>query len=139
MNHPEKPALLIVDDEQNFTESLQLAIEDEYTVLVAGSLAGARQMLGSHLPDAILLDLMLPDGDGLELFHDIKKLAKPPIVIIMTAYASLDSYVKAVGKGSVKYFTKPLNIAKLKQELHKHIENRNGGGMSPGSSKGTER
>jgi two-component system response regulator AtoC len=117
-----KPTIMIVDDERNFTESLEFAIDDEYTVSVVGSLAGARQALKSFQPDAILLDLRLPDGDGLELFHDIKKLAKLPAVIVMTAYASTESQIKALGEGGVGYFTKPLNIEKLKLELKKNIE-----------------
>ncbi len=116
---------MIVDDERNFTESLQLAIEDEYAVIVAGSLESARQTLRGIQPDAILLDLRLPDGDGLELFDDLKRLAKLPVIIVMTAYASLESYVKALGEGGVNYLVKPLNIEKLKSELRKHIESNN--------------
>jgi DNA-binding response OmpR family regulator len=128
MSNPDKPTVMIVDDEQNFTESLQLAIEDEFTVSVARSLESARQALGRFQPAAILLDLRLPDGDGLELFQDLKKLAELPVVIVMTAYASLESYAKALGEGGVDYLVKPLNIEKLKSELKKNIKNNSGQG-----------
>jgi DNA-binding NtrC family response regulator len=128
MNIPDKPTVMIVDDEQNFTESLQLAIEDEFTVSVAGSLESARQALKSFQPAAILLDLRLPDGDGLELFHDLKKLTELPVVIVMTAYASLESYAKALGEGGIDYHVKPLNIEKLKSDLKKNIKNNSGQG-----------
>jgi len=120
----DKPMLLIVDDEQNFTESLQLAIEDEFTVFIAGSLEGARVALERIAPAAVLLDLRLPDGDGLELFNDLNKLAKLPVIVVMTAYASMESIVKALSKGAVDYYTKPLNIGKLKLELKRNIESK---------------
>jgi DNA-binding NtrC family response regulator len=126
MNFPDKPTLMIVDDEQNFTESLQLAIEDEFTVSVVGSLKSARQALKRFQPAAVLLDLRLPDGDGLELLHDLNKLAKLPVVVVMTAYTSVESIVKALSGGAVDYYTKPLNIEKLKLELKKNIESKTG-------------
>ena len=124
MDFPDKPTLMIVDDEQNFTESLQLAIEDEFTVSVAGSLESARQALKSFQPAAVLLDLRLPDGDGLELLHDLNKLAKLPVVVVMTAYKSVESIVKALSEGAVDYYIKPLNIEKLKLELKKNIQSK---------------
>jgi len=124
MDFPDKPMLMIVDDEQNFTESLQLAIEDEFTVSVAGSLESARQALKSFQPAAVLLDLRLPDGDGLELLHDLNKLAKLPVVVVMTAYKSVESIVKALSEGAVDYYIKPLNIEKLKLELKKNIQSK---------------
>jgi DNA-binding NtrC family response regulator len=139
MNIPDKPTVMIVDDEQNFTESLQLAIEDEFAVSVAGSLESARQALKSFQPAAILLDLRLPDGDGLELFHDIKKLAKLPAVIVMTAHASLESYAKALGEGGIGYLVKPLNIEKLKSELKKNITNTGEQGSFDDQNKGRKR
>jgi two-component system response regulator AtoC len=124
MNFPDKPTLMIVDDEQNFTESLQLAIEDEFAVFVAGSLESARQALKNFQPAAVLLDLRLPDGDGLELLDDLNKLAKLPVVVVMTAYTSVESIVKALSEGAVDYFIKPLNIEKLKSELKKNLESK---------------
>jgi two-component system response regulator AtoC len=124
MNFPDKPTLMIVDDEQNFTESLQLAIEDEFAVFVAGSLESARQALKKFQPAAVLLDLRLPDGDGLELLDDLNKLAKLPVVVVMTAYTSVESIVKALSEGAVDYFIKPLNIEKLKSELKKNLQSK---------------
>lgn len=139
MNVPDKPTVMIVDDERNFTESLQLAIEDEFTVSVAGSLESARQALKSFQPAAILLDLRLPDGDGLELFHDLKKLDELPVVIVMTAHASLESYARAMGQGGIDYLAKPLNIEKLKSELRKNIKNNTGQGNFDDQSRREER
>jgi DNA-binding response OmpR family regulator len=125
-NYRYKPTLMIVDDEQNFTESLQLAIEDEFAVSVAGSLEGARQALKSFQPDAILLDLRLPDGDGIELLKELKQLARLPVVIVMTAHASVESYLRTLDEGGIDYLVKPLDIEKLKLELKKNIGSKTG-------------
>ena len=122
MDFPDKPTLMIVDDERNFTESLQLAIEDEFTISAVGSLESARQVLKRFQPAAVLLDLRLPDGDGLDLLHDLNKLTKLPVVVVMTAYMSVESIEKAMIEGVVDYCTKPLNIEKLKVELKRNIQ-----------------
>ena len=70
----DKPTVLIVDDEQNFTESLKLAIEDAYTVSGADSLRHAREILKEEIPDAILLDVRLPDGEGIELLRELGRV-----------------------------------------------------------------
>lgn len=115
-----KPRLLIVDDEKNFTESLELAIEDEFAVSVAGSLKSARESLARFSPAAVLLDLRLPDGNGMELLRELKQLGRLP-VIVMTAYATTDNFIQALNEGAIDYFPKPMEIEKLKIELRKYV------------------
>lgn len=119
-----KPTVMIVDDEKNFTESLQLAIEDAFTVISASSLSMARAALKDRMPDAILLDVYLPDGEGIELLRELKKDHRMPIVIVMTAYATVENAIQAIKEGAVDYVTKPLDIDKLKRELGVYLENR---------------
>jgi two-component system, NtrC family, response regulator AtoC len=116
--------IMIVDDEKNFTESLQLAIEDTFTVSSCDSLDRARTALRNAMPDAILLDVHLPDGEGIELLHDLKGCDRMPVVIVMTAYAAVESAIRSLKEGAVDYFTKPLDIDKLKRELNVYLENR---------------
>jgi DNA-binding NtrC family response regulator len=123
-NSADKPTVLIVDDERNFTESLKLAIEDAYKVFEAGSLKQAREVLRENIPEAILLDVRLPDGEGTELLQELKKSGRMPVVIVMTAHATVESAIRALKEGSVDYFTKPLDIDKLKRELSVYLENR---------------
>ncbi len=129
MDPSQKPTLMIVDDEENFTESLQLAIEDEFSVSVAGSLESARQALKKLKPAAILLDLRLPDGDGFELLSEIRKMAQPPLVIVMTAYASVEGHLTTLAGGCLDYLVKPLNIHKLKSDLKTRL------GSTPGADR----
>lgn len=119
----QKPSLLIVDDEINFRESLEMAIEDTFTVSVAASLAMARTYLRGGAPDAILLDIRLPDGDGVELLADLKSFRHMPVVFVMTAHATVESAVKALREGVTDYIVKPFDVAKLKRELVVYLEN----------------
>jgi len=119
-----KPTVLIVDDEKNFTESLQLAIEDTFNVVSVSSLSMARAVLKDSMPDAILLDVYLPDGEGIEVLRELKKDRRMPIVLVMTAYATVENAIRALKEGAVDYVTKPLDIHKLKRELGVYLENR---------------
>ncbi len=119
-----KPALMIVDDEQNFTESLQLAIEDEFAVSIAWNLESARAALRRSIPAAILLDLRLPDGEGTELLQELRNSNLHPVVIVMTAHATADSFIKTQHEGAVDHFPKPLDIPKLKKVLRVELERR---------------
>ena len=120
-----KPEVFIIDDESNFSESLQIALADRFSVSVAGSLKRARELLKARVPDAILLDLRLPDGNGIEFLQELKNdIASMPVVILMTAFATVDNAVRALKEGAVDYFTKPMDIEKLKRELSVYIENR---------------
>ncbi len=123
-NKAHKPSVLIVDDERNFAESLKMAIEDAYEVSGASSLEEARQILTANRPDAILLDVRLPDGEGIELLRGLKESGRLPVVIVMTAHATVENAVLALKEGAVDYFSKPLDIDKLKRELGVYLENR---------------
>ncbi len=120
----DKPTLMIVDDERNFAESLQLAIEDEFIVSVAGDLEGARKAMRNSMPSAILLDMRLPDGEGTELLRELRESSLHPVVIVMTAFATAKSYIKTRHEGAVDYFPKPLDIPKLKRVLRVELEKR---------------
>ncbi|TAN62618.1 sigma-54-dependent Fis family transcriptional regulator [bacterium] len=119
-----RPELAIIDDEPNFRESLRMALEDVFVVSTAGTVGEARELLKTSAPDAVLLDIMLPDGDGLGFLKEMKDLRPMPVVIIMTAFATVDSAVKALKQGAVDYFTKPFDIERLKRELNVYLENR---------------
>jgi len=121
--HKEKYSLLIIDDEANFRESLEMAIEDTFNVSVAGSLTAAREYVKERFPDAILLDIRLPDGDGVEFLRELKLYGQIPVVFIMTAYATVDSAVRAMREGAADYFIKPFDVEKLKREMTVYLEN----------------
>jgi DNA-binding NtrC family response regulator len=110
------PHALIIDDDTNACEALaELIAEQGFTTGTAASLADAREQL-RNAPDLILVDLLLPDGSGLDL---IKNLPPNPIteVVIVTGHASLESSIEAMRHGATDYLLKPIHLAQLKSIL----------------------
>ena len=105
-----KISILIVDDEESVTDSLSSwFIEDGYRVESAENAKKALSILESDNFDIILTDLKMPGMDGLELLQRIKALNKDSIIIVMTAFASVDTAVKALKEGAFDYVTKPFD------------------------------
>lgn len=124
--------ILIVDDEELIRSSLKQVLERRgYEVYLAGSADEAREKFSVYLPGLVLLDLRLPDGDGLELLREFKEIQPDVLIIIMTAYGTVSSAVKAIKLGAYDYISKPFKaneislIVKLALEtrsLHKDMK-----------------
>lgn len=105
-----KISILVVDDEESVRESLySWFIEDGYRVECAENARKALTMLESEKFDIILADIKMPGMDGLEMLRRIKALEKDSIVIVMTAFATVDTAVKALKDGAYDYVTKPFD------------------------------
>lgn len=105
-----KISILIVDDEESVRDSLyNWFIEDGYRVERAQDAKKALSMLESEIFDIILADIKMPGMDGLEMLKRIKALRKDSIVIIMTAFATVDTAVQALKDGAFDYVTKPFD------------------------------
>ena len=112
-----KPHALIVDDERDAAEMMAALIADEgYTVATAGSLAAARRQMALRTPNVVLLDLVLPDGSGMDLVPDIRKDAQAEVILI-TGFASVETSVQALRMGAADYLTKPLRLQPLRGAL----------------------
>jgi len=106
----DKISILIVDDEESVRDSLyNWFIEDGYTVECAENAKIALQMLEEKEFDIILADIKMPGMDGMEMHRRIKSLNRDSIVIIMTAFASVDTAVQALKDGAFDYITKPFD------------------------------
>jgi DNA-binding NtrC family response regulator len=120
-----KISILIVDDEESVRDSLyNWFIEDGYIVECAENAKEALSILESKNFDIILADLKMPGMDGLEMQRRIRVLNKDAIVIIMTAFASVDSAVRALKDGAYDYITKPFDpddLSHLIRNATKHI------------------
>jgi DNA-binding NtrC family response regulator len=107
---PAKISILIVDDEESVRDSLSnWFIDDGYYVKSAENAKRALAMLESEDFDIVLADLKMPGMDGLEMLQRIKTLKKDAIVIVMTAFATVDTAVKALKEGAYDYVTKPFD------------------------------
>ena len=105
-----KISILIVDDEESVRDSLlSWFTEDGFRVECAENAKKALSMLESDQFDIILADIKMPGMDGLEMLRRIKSLKSDSIVIVMTAFATVDTAVKALKDGAFDYVTKPFD------------------------------
>lgn len=108
------PRVLLVDDDPEAIEWLSELIRSEgYTVAAVDSLKAARIHLTRSTPELILTDLMLPDGQGIELLADFGSRPAPAIVVV-TGYASIESAIEAMRAGATDYLIKPLDHQRLR-------------------------
>ncbi len=109
---------LIVDDDKSSLRALTQLVKNEGFVTVgAANLQEARGRLQVEPPDLILIDLMLPDGSGLDLVEDLGEDADKTSVVVITGHASVDTAVEALRRGASDYLTKPVDMARLKTVL----------------------
>ena len=115
--------ILIVDDEEVIRNSISLYLRREgYQVEVcATGEEGLRQIEEAH-PDLMLLDLKLPTLGGFEVLKRVKELKDDLIVIMITAYGSIESAVQAMKAGAYDYITKPLDLDELEVIIKKGLE-----------------
>jgi DNA-binding NtrC family response regulator len=105
-----KISILIVDDEESVRDSLyNWFIEDGFRVECAENAKRALTILESDQFDIILADIKMPGMDGLEMLRRIKSIKPDSIVIVMTAFATVDTAVKALKDGAFDYVTKPFD------------------------------
>jgi two-component system response regulator AtoC len=109
--------VLVIEDDADFRASVvALLAREGYRTAEASSLAQAREQLRDAPPDVVLLDLVLPDGDGLDLLADPDLTATSEFVV-MTGHAAVDSAVAALRDGALDYLTKPVDRARLQTIL----------------------
>ena len=108
-----KPQVLVIDDEQSICISLQFALEDDYQITTSFDADEALAIVERRSVDMILLDLRLGGSSGLDLLQKIKRISPSVTVIIMTAYASIESSIEAIKRGAYYYIEKPINIDEL--------------------------
>jgi two-component system response regulator HydG len=113
-----RPLLLVVDDELPVLKVVErLAARAGFDVVTCASGADAMRTLMRRPADLAMLDLRMPDVNGLDLLRQIKQSVPGCEVILMTAYAAVDSAVEAIKLGAREYLTKPFDFDRLRQVL----------------------
>ncbi|MDB5850468.1 MAG: sigma-54-dependent Fis family transcriptional regulator, partial [Rhodoferax sp.] len=113
--HPTAAAILVVDDEPDLRTLYELTLLREgYRIDTAADLHEARQLLQEKRFDAVITDMRLPDGLGLELLHSLKAQQRSERCIVMTAYGSAENAVEALKAGAFDYLTKPVDLKQFR-------------------------
>ncbi len=118
-----KEKILIVDDERLIRQSLEKALAGQgYAVFSAENGKTALHLLEEESPDLVLLDLKLPDINGIEVLKRLRELDKNLPVLLITAYGSIDTAIQAIRLGAYDYITKPFDLEAILLPVNNALE-----------------
>lgn len=108
-----KYSVIVVEDEENIADFMSAVLETHgYAVRIAQNAATARLMIGSYMPDIVILDLGLPDEDGINIIKSVRETSRMPILVVSVRTHEADK-VEALDCGADDYITKPFGTAEL--------------------------
>ena len=117
--------ILIVDDEKDMREFLEIMLRKEgYDAMSMESAAKALEFCRENYADLVITDLKMPGMNGVEFTRALKQLDPSLLVIMVTAYASVETAIDAMKAGAYDYFTKPFNIDEVKLNIKKALKHR---------------
>lgn len=120
-----KPRVMIVDDELVIREFVRTILEKSgYEVIEAADAAALKDTYSGAQPDVVLLDLKLPDADGLTLLPQLKKTWPEAEVIVLTGHGSIEAAVEATKRGAYYFQSKPFDGSTLKLQVERAIEHK---------------
>lgn len=114
--------ILIIEDEQDLADSIaEYLSEESYLCEFATTYHQASDKIRTYHYDCILLDIMLPDGNGMKILEELKQQGKQDGVIILSAKDALDDKIKGLQIGADDYLTKPFHLAELAARIYSVI------------------
>ena len=116
------PLLLAVDDEVGVRESLKMVFSKEYRLLEAASVDAAIRQVQEERPQVVLLDILMPKTDGIEILRQIKMIHPSCEVIMLTGVNSQQLAAKAMDFGAFDFIGKPFDVVDLRQKVKKALE-----------------
>ena len=118
--------VLIIDDQSAILESLEMYFSDKgYDTITAEYGAEGLEKVKSEIPDIVILDVRLPDINGLDVLRKIKTINKAIFVIVITAFHDMKTTIEAMKNGAYDYILKPINIKELDNSVEKVLEAKN--------------
>ena len=118
---PKLPEILVIDDERNTREGLRDAFSDKYQITLADSAEAGLDALKHHHFDIVLTDLRMPGMDGLEFTRQVSAKKDAPLIILLTAYGSVQTAMAAMRAGAYDYLTKPVNLNDLEMMIDRGL------------------
>ncbi|MBI4637649.1 MAG: sigma-54-dependent Fis family transcriptional regulator [Candidatus Rokubacteria bacterium] len=123
-SHRVRPVILVVDDDLGLRESFRLILEDDYEVLDAADGPAALDIVRASQVDLVLLDIRLPEMDGIEVLERIKAIDEGVEVVLVTAVKTVRTAVAAMKLGAFDYLTKPFDEDELLSLVRRALEKR---------------
>jgi two-component system, NtrC family, response regulator PilR len=118
-----KDKILVADDEKSMREFLEIMLKKEdYKVTLASNGEEVMKLIEKDIFDLALVDIRMPRQDGISVLKKIKSISPETVVIVITAYASADTAIKAMKEGAYDYITKPFKIEEIKLIIQNALE-----------------
>lgn len=125
-----QPTVLIIEDDANIRRFVRQALEDEgCAVFEADTVKRGLIEAGTRQPDAVVLDLGLPDEDGMTLIRELRGWTEVPVLVLSARTAEADK-VAALDAGADDYLTKPFGVSELRARMRAQLRRRNQGGAN---------
>jgi DNA-binding NtrC family response regulator len=123
MKGKQQARILVIDDEESVRKSLAFILEDEgYMVDVAENGQEAIRKSKANLYNLALVDIRLPDMDGISLLPQMREIVPKMVKIVVTGYPSLDNSMGAVNNGANGYIIKPYSVENLLHTIREHLQ-----------------
>jgi|RifCSP16_2_1023846.scaffolds.fasta_scaffold144302_2 DNA-binding NtrC family response regulator len=120
--------VMVVDDEPRFCQLLErILLEDGYRVVSATSGRQALMLAREAEPQLVLLDVVMPEMDGIETLRRLRTMEKKSVVVMLTAHGTVETAREAMLLGAYDYLTKPFSLELLRSVLREGIEERSHG------------
>jgi len=116
--------ILVVDDERGVRESFNMVLKDSYQVLMARNGSEAVDIFSKNYVDLVLLDIRLPDMDGVDLLRKLKETDPGVEIIMVTAVKSIQTAVQAIKSGAYEYIIKPFDVEEVLTVIGRALEKR---------------
>ncbi len=114
--------ILIIEDDSGLSRGISFALEQEsYETIAAKTIAKGRRLLEKEKPDAVLLDLNLPDGDGIDFCRELRRTSDLPVLMLTARDLEVDE-IMGLKSGADDYITKPFSLSVLKVRLEKILK-----------------
>ncbi|OPY64581.1 MAG: Transcriptional regulatory protein ZraR [Syntrophorhabdaceae bacterium PtaU1.Bin034] len=118
----DKQKILVIDDEPSQLELLEIFLTGKgYLVKCADSAKEGLRLVEAFQPDAVILDIHLPDMDGLTVLEELKRTTPKTNIIMITAYHDMETTVKAMKLGACEYITKPIDVDELETAVSRAL------------------
>src|SRR3954467_4516492 len=115
--------ILVIDDDRSVRHLIAKAFEDtDVQVIPAATAEEGMRLLGENQHDVVLLDILLPESSGLDLFESIRTADPKLPVIFITSLSSSDTEIKAMTLGAFDYLLKPLDLARIRDLVRQAME-----------------
>jgi DNA-binding NtrC family response regulator len=117
--------IVVIDDEQSVCHAFQTFLGGEgHQVAVAGTAERGLGLVREREPDLLILDIRLPDADGLDVLAEVAQQPDPPAVLVITAHGTMQTAIEAMRRGAFDYLTKPIDLDEARLVIARALQTR---------------